>query len=446
MSKRSSFGSKFGMLAAAVGSAVGLGNIWKFPYVAGENGGGAFLIVYILCVILLGFPALITELSIGRAGDANPVSAFSTIHGNRRWNFIGAMGVLAAFLTLGFYFVVAGWSLEYMVQSVTTNAFDGMDVAALEQGFSDFSTASVRPYIWMAVFVFITGFVIFFGVQKGIEAGSKILMPLLFAVIFFLVIRALFIPGSGAGYEFHLKPDFSKITPTVILQAMGQAFFSLSIGFGIMLTYGSYMKQGNVVTTSIQICVLDTMIAFMAGLVIFPAVFAYGIQPNQGPTLAFFTLPAVFSQMPGGMLFSTLFFFLLAVAALTSTISLYEAVVVTVSELAHISRRLAIIIIGALLLITATLCCHSLTGDSPFIFGGTSLFDLFDNFTSNLLLPLGGFFMAVFLGWIVPKDKVRETLTGFGMSEKFFPVYLFFVRIFVPIIVLLILLQQLGIL
>lgn len=445
MDKRSSFGSKFGMLAAAVGSAVGLGNIWKFPYVTGQNGGSAFLVVYLICVILLGFPALVTELSIGRMAGTNPVTAFSTIQGNRHWNFIGIMGVLVAFLTLGFYFIVAGWSLEYIWQTITTDSFAGMNAQDLTTEFKEFSTNTTRPYLWVIIFIFLTAAVLIFGVQKGIEAGSKILMPILFAVMLFLVIRVIFIAGNEPGYEFYLKPDFSKITPTIILQAMGQAFFSLSIGFAIMLTYGSYMKQGNVVSTCMQICILDTLIAVMAGLVIFPAVFAFGIEPTEGPSLAFIALPAVFAQMHGGMLFSVLFFFLLAVAALTSTISLYETIVVTVSELLHIGRKLSIVIIGFLLCATSAICCHSLTKGSPFVVCGKNIFDLFDYLTSSLMIPIGGMLMAIFLGWVVSREKSHKALISFGMSERLFSIFIFIIRFIIPIIILLIMLQQLGI-
>ncbi len=445
MKQRGQFASKFGILAAAVGSAVGLGNIWKFPYIAGANGGGAFLLVYIGCVLLLGFPALMTEMAIGRMAQVNPVGAFKKLTGHHGWTFIGVMGVLASFLVMAFYFVVAGWSLEYIWQSVSTLSFNGLSTEQLSANFTDFSTASTRPYIWLAVFVFITAFVIYLGVTQGIEKGSKILMPLLFLVVFYLMIHAFFLPNSGAGYSFYLKPDFSKITPSVVLQALGQSFFSLSIGIGIMLTYGSYIKEGNIVTTSFQISILDTLIAFMAGLVIFPAVFAYGIEPGQGPELAFIALPAVFSQMTGGIIFSVLFFFLLAVAALTSTISLYEAVVATFSENFNMRRGSANVLTGVLVLIASLICCHSLSGNSTFVFFGKGAFDWCDYLTSDFLLPIGGFFMAIFLGWFFDRERLHEALVSFGMKEWFFRIYLAFIRFIIPILILFVMLQQFGI-
>ncbi|MCQ2237388.1 MAG: sodium-dependent transporter [Bacteroidales bacterium] len=442
--QRTQFASKFGVIAAAVGSAVGLGNIWKFPYIVGQNGGGAFLIVYVVCVLLMGFLAIMTEMSVGRMSQASPLDAFRKLTGNNRWTFIGAMGFFSAFMILGFYLVVAGWSLEYLVQSVTTFSFNGMSTEQLEENFSVFSTASVRPYIWTVVFIVLNVVVISMGVQKGIEKCSEILMPILFLVILYLAVSAFFLPNSYAGYEFYLSPDFSKISPSVVLSALGQSFFSLSLGIGAILTYGSYIKEGNIVHTSWQICLLDTLIAFLAGLVIFPSVFAYGIEPGQGPSLAFIALPAVFSQMPGGIAFSILFFLLISIAALTSTISLFETCVASIVDHFNLKRGWTLAAISLLLLLTCSLCCASLNPALHLTVFGMTVFDFFDYLTSDILLPLGGLVMSIFLGWCFSKDKFHKALTEFGMPEWLFRIYMVFVRFIVPVVILLVMLQQLG--
>lgn len=442
--QRTQFASKFGVIAAAVGSAVGLGNIWKFPYMVGLNGGGAFLIVYLFCVVLMGFPAMITEMSIGRMAQSSPLDAFKHLTGNHRWTFIGVMGMLAAFLILGFYLVVAGWSLEYLVQSISTFSFQNMTSEQLEQNFEIFSVHSVRPYIWTIVFIILNVAVIRMGVQKGIEKCSEVLMPVLFLVILYLAISAFFIPNSAAGYEFYLSPDFSKITPSVVLKALGQSFFSLSLGIGAILTYGSYIKEGNIVHTTWQICILDTLIAVLAGLVIFPSVFAYGIEPGQGPSLAFIALPAVFSQMPGGIIFSVLFFLLLAIAALTSTISLFETCVASIADHFNFSRKMVLYAFAGIFVILCSLCCASLNSELHLTVAGMSLFDFFDYITSDLMLPLGGLAMSIFVGWFYSKDEFHKALTDFGMPEWLFRIYMVFVRYFVPIVILLVMLQQFG--
>lgn len=445
MGKRSQFSSNFGVIAAAVGSAVGLGNIWKFPYVAGQNGGGAFLLVYLLCVLVMGLPALITEMSIGRMAQTSPVSAFKKLTGNNHWTFIGVMGVLSSFIVMSFYFVVAGWTLEYICQSISTMSFSGMTSDELTGIFDEFSTNSFRPYIWLAVFIVVTGLVIYMGVQKGIEKGSKVMMPLLFAIMLYLMLHAFFTNDVSEGYKFYLKADFSKITPTVLIQALGQAFFSLSIALGIIITYGSYVKEGNVVTTCLQISILDTLVAFMAGLVIFPAVFSYGIEPSAGPELAFVAMPAVFSQMGGGIVFAILFFLLLALAALTSTISLYEALVAMLNDTFGIKRGLANMIVGLAVLTVGIIVCNSINGHSIFLICGKTCFDWCDLITTNYLLPIGGLAMMIFFGWAYNQKKVHDTLIEFGMKEWFYKIYIVLVRFIIPVIIILVMLNQFGI-
>lgn len=446
MEKRTSFSSKFGMLAAAVGSAVGLGNIWKFPYEAGANGGGAFLVVYLICVLVLGFPALITELSIGRMAKTNSLDACGKVSGRKGWNFIGYMGVFSAFMVMCFYFVVAGWSLEYICQTFASSTFRDMDASSLETLFNTFAYSSRRPYLWLILFIIATAIIVQLGVQKGIEKGSKILMPMLFLIIVILAIYVIFLPNNTEGYQFYLNFDISKITPSVILSALGQSFFSLSLGLGTILIYGSYMSRGNVVGTSLQIALLDTLIAVFAGFVIFPAVFAYGIAPTEGPSLAFIALPAVFAQMPGGTFVSLMFFSLLTIGALTSTISLLEVLTASFADKFHISRQRSNIIATMLVIIGSCLCCYSLTDGSLFNFCGKPLFSWFEDITSDYLLPLGGMFMAIMLGWAVSKERLRTAMTDFGMKPWFFPIYLVLVRFVTPTAILLIMLRQSGIL
>ncbi|MCQ2344816.1 MAG: sodium-dependent transporter [Paludibacteraceae bacterium] len=442
MKNQTEFKSKFGMLAAAVGSAVGLGNIWKFPYVVGTNGGGAFLIIYILCVLILGFPALITELSIGRMAKTNTLDACGVVSGKKCWNFIGAFGIISAFLIMSFYFVVAGWSLEYIYQTFATNSFDGIDTPALQELFNTFAYSSYRPYLWLFIFILTTSIIVSMGVQKGIEKASKVMMPMLFAIIAILAIYVAFLPRNVGGYRFYLDFDLSKITFPVILSALGQSFFSLSLGLGAIMVYGSYMKEGNVVGISFQIALLDTLIAVLAGFVIFPAVFAYGIAPGEGPSLAYIALPAVFSQMPGGLIVSLLFFALLAIGALTSTISLMEVLTSNICEKWHFSRQLANLIVTMLALISTVLCCYSMADGSKLIIFGRTLFTLFDDITSKFFLPLGGMAMAIFLGWGINKDKLRTSLAEFGMKPIFFNIYLIFVRFVIPITILMVMIQQ----
>ena len=304
---RSNFGSKFGTVATAAGSAVGLGNIWKFPYEAGQNGGGAFLLIYILCVLLFGLPIMISEFAIGRRARANVAGAFRKLSGTRSWGIVGLLGVITAFLILGFYFVVAGWSLEYVYQAAS-NAFVGKTPTDLSQAFVNFSTDTFQPLFWTVIFICANAFVLLAGVEKGIERISKILMPFLVLILILLSIRAITMPNGSAGLQFFFAPDFSKITPNVILSALGQAFFSLSLGMGCMVTYGSYIRKDNNLTkTALHVISVDTLIAILAGVAIFPAVFSLGINPAQGPELVFITLPNVFTHMAGGYIWAILF-------------------------------------------------------------------------------------------------------------------------------------------
>ena len=446
--KRSTFGSKFGMLAAAVGSAVGLGNIWKFPYLAGENGGGAFIIVYLLCVLFLGVPALLSELSLGYIGRSNGIGAMRNITGGNRWSVIGVLGFVGAFAILGFYFVVAGWSLEFVYQSVM-GAFVGQSGEVITQNFDTFRFDTWRPYLWTVLFVVLTAAVLYAGVEKGIEKWSKVLMPMLFLILVYLCGYAVFLPNSGVGYRFYFDFDFSKITADVIVAALGQAFFSLSLGMGAIMIYGSYIEEGtNLAKTSIQIALLDTLVAVLAGLVVFPAVFSFGIDPAAGPQLVFITLPTVFAQMTGGYFFSILFFLLVAVAALTSTISIMEVQTATIAEEFRVNRKAALGVMSAIMVVVSCMCSYSLVpieGGNELALFGVSLFDIFDMLTSYFILPIGGLLIMLFLGWFYKKEDLHYVLViETKCSEGMFKIYYFFLRFITPLLLLAVFLQQLG--
>jgi NSS family neurotransmitter:Na+ symporter len=321
---RATFGSKLGVIMATVGCAVGLGNIWRFPYMIGQNGGAAFLAIYIICIILLGLPVMLSEFFIGRYTRKNAAGAFKVLAPGTKWSLIGYNGVLASFLILGFYSVVAGWTLEYIMQAVTGSLSDKAP-EAFAQDFKLFSTEIFRPILWTVTFIGLTHFIVVSGVKEGIERTSKVMMPILFLILLALCIRSVTLPNASEGLYFLFKPDFSKITSAVVLSAMGQAFFSLSIGMGCLITYSSYFsKDTKMQITALQVTILDTLVAVMAGIMIFPAVFSFGIAPTAGPELVFITLPNVFQQLPMGAIWSLVFFLLLALAALTSTISLHE--------------------------------------------------------------------------------------------------------------------------
>lgn len=451
MEKRGSFAGKLSAVLVAAGSAVGLGNIWRFPSLAADNGGGAFLVIYLLCVLLLGVPLIWAEFSVGRSTQLGAVGAYRTL--NKRWGFIGYFGVLAAFLLLGFYYVVSGWTLEYFVESVNGNLSHYSTPEEYRAAFDSFKTAIWKPLLFAWAFILITHFVIAQGVQKGIEKFSNILMPLLFVILFVMAIHSILMPGSSEGLKFFLKPDFSAISGRTILMAMGQAFFSLSIGMGCMVTYASYFNRDtNLKTTGLQVTMLDTLVAFTAGIIIFPAAFSVGIfsaneTPMAGPELIFITLPAIFNSLPLSMLWSAIFFLLIIVAALTSTISIHEVVAAYLNEEWQIKRRWANWISTAGMFVVATLASLSLGVLNDVRIFGLTFFDLFDYVTANLLLPIGGLCTSIFVGWVMEKKFLDRELTNEGrLSGKIVPVVRFMLRWVCPLIVLAIFLDSLGIL
>lgn len=441
---RVNFGSRLGVVAAAAGSAVGLGNIWRFPYELGQNGGAAFLLIYLGFVVLLGMPIMLSEFLIGRMGQANTAGSFRQIAPQSRWSLIGVMGVLASFLVLGFYVVVSGWTLEYVVQAIG-DQFRNRDTAVLTQVFTDFSTNTFRPLVWMILFAVLTLLIVIAGIKDGIEKSSKFLMPMLLILIIALGVRSVTLPNGLEGLQFLFRPDFSRINSDVVLGAMGQAFFSMSLGMGCMITYGSYINKKNQLShTVIEVSILDTLIAILASVAIFPAVFSLGINPAQGPELVFITLPSVFANIPGGYVWSVLFFMLLAVAALTSAISLLEVIVAYLVEEFNIKRRKAAILATLVIISLGTLASLSLGPWKDVQIFGQGFFAIYDNVSSRILMPLGGLAIAIFTGWFIDTDKIKAELSNNGkFNIKYLPIFLFLVRYLAPILITIIFIHQL---
>ena len=446
-SKRDSFSSKIGIIAAAAGSAIGLGNIWRFPYVAGQNGGAAFLIIYLLFVIAIGIPVMLSEFTIGRRGQRNPYGAFKKLRPGQPWYLIGIMGIAAAFFVLAFYSTIAGWTLEYLYRSVS-NGFSGKSPSELTEMFSDFQQGGLMPVIWQIVFMFLTAWIVYRGVRKGIEKYAKILMPIFLVLILVICVRSITLPGAGEGLNFLFKPDFSKITPNVILEALGQALFSLSIGMGTLITYGSYIsKKDKLPNTAYSVAAADTFVTILAGIAIFPAVFAFGINPAEGEALVFITLPGIFQQMAGGYFWSLFFFMLLIIAALTSTISILEVVVAFFSEELGISRKRATVVATVVITIIGIFCTLSQGPMENMKILGQSLFSLLEYTSVNLLLPLGGFFIVIFVGWVLGKRNVKNELSNKGvLKARFINLFMVIVRVIAPVAIAIIFLNQLGLL
>lgn len=448
--KRANFGSKLGMILATAGGAVGLGNVWRFPYMTGENGGAAFILIYIASVILLGIPCMLSEFIIGRHGASNTYRAYSKLSNGNVWKFVGLLGVLTGFLITGYYAVVSGWCLEYIYASVV-GALKG-DPSSVANYFVEFSKDPFRPVLWTVVILLITHFVIIHGVRGGIEKASKWMMPTLFVILLIIVVAACMLPNAGKGLEFLLKPDFGKLNGDVFLGALGQSFFSLSIAMGCICTYASYYsRQTNLLTSAVQVSVVDTLVAILAGVMIFPAAFSVGVSPDSGPSLVFITLPNVFNQafasMPViGWFMALLFYALLSLAALTSLISLHEVSTAFFSEELKITRKQGAIAVTVSTAVIGIVCSLSLGAWSGLQLCGKSLFDLFDFVTGQIFLPIGGFLTCLFIGWYVPKQIVKDEFTNWGtVSGRFFAVYLFVVRFICPLAIAAVFLHQLEV-
>ena len=444
---RDSFGSRFGIIAAAAGSAVGLGNIWRFPYVVGENGGGAFLIVYLIFIIGIGLPVMLSEFTIGRKAQRNAIGSFRKLGPGTPWYLVGVMGVAAAFLILAFYSAVAGWTLEYVFKSVS-NAFAGTDDVELNRMFGDFISGTWKPLFWQLIFMVLTAWIVAAGIKKGIEKYTKVLMPVLVLMIIILCVRSVTLPGAREGIAFLFKPDFSALSAQAFLSALGQAFFSLSLGMGTLITYGSYIgKKENLPGAVVQVSAADTIIALMAGVAIFPAVFAFGIDPGEGPGLVFITLPNIFLQMPGGYFFALIFFILLAIAALTSSISVLEVVVAYFVEELHLARKTATIFAAVMITVLGVFCTLSFGIMSDVTILGMDFFNLMEFTASDLLLPLGGFFIVMFVGWYLGSARSRSEISNEGTYRlSYFPVFMFLVRFVAPVAIALVFIYGLGLL
>lgn len=429
---------------ALVGSAVGLGNLWKFPYMAGSNGGAAFILLYIGFMFLLCLPLMLSEFIIGRRSGLNPVGAFRKLAPGTPWYLNGAMGVLTAFIILSFYLVVGGWALKYLFISFEFGYDSSVNAG---NRFDGFITSPVAPVLMHLLFLIITVAVLWSGIKNGIEKYSKILMPLLFVMTLALALFSLTLPGAQAGIDFMIRPDWSKVTPLVVLNALGQGLFSLSLGMGIVITYSSYMKKSeNLPKIAILTIVMDLIFSLLAGLMILPAVFSFGYSPGEGPGLLFIILPEVFAQIPGGNIFAILFFFVLTIAALTSAISLLEVVVSYLSEQRKISRKRSLLVSGSLLAVTGALCSLSLGSLSDLKLFGLTLFDLFDKVSSSFMMPIGAFFIALFVGWGMKKRDVRDELSSGGtLRLKAFDLFYGLVRYFVPLAIFLVFLNLLGV-
>ena len=450
--ERGNFGSKLGVILASAGSAVGLGNIWRFPYETGNHGGAAFILIYLGCILLLGLPIMIAEFLIGRHSQANTARAYQILAPGTQWRWVGRMGVLAGFLILGYYSVVAGWTLEYIFEAVS-NSFAGKTPAEFISSFQSFSSNPWRPALWLTLFLLATHFIIVKGVEKVIEKSSKIMMPTLFIIILILVGCSVTLPGAGKGIEFLLKPDFSKVDGNVFLGAMGQAFFSLSLGMGCLCTYASYFsKNTNLTRTAFSVGIIDTFVAVLAGFIIFPAAFSVGIQPDAGPSLIFITLPNVFQQAFSGIpilayIFSVMFYVLLALAALTSTISLHEVVTAYLHEEFNFTRGKAARLVTTGCILLGILCSLSLGVTKEFTIFGLGMFDLFDFVTAKLMLPLGGLLISIFTGWYLDKKLVWSEITNNGtLKVPTYKLIIFILKYVAPIAISVIFINELGLL
>lgn len=418
---------------AAAGSAVGLGNIWKFPYTAGESGGGAFVAIYLLFVIFIGFSVMLTEFAIGRKTGLSAVGAFKST--DRRWTFVGVIGVVSGLLIMGFYPVVGGWALAY-VQKVATGLLSTPE--AIGDSFGGFISDPVQPLLWMGAYLLLNVVVVVKGISGGIEKAGKILMPLLFMILILVAVKGLTLPGAYAGVEFLFSPDFSKVDSSVVLAALGQAFFSLSLGMGCMLTYGSYLKKKeNLVQTTAMVTAMDTGVALLAGLAMFPAMFAFSMEPSAGPGLVFVVVPQLFAEMGGiiGVLLALLFFVALSVAALTSSVSLLEVVVSYLIDEKGMKRPAAVLLASSVMAVMCVFASLSLGGVGPQLFE-TGVFDIFDLLTDKIFLAVGGMLVCIFAGWRMSREDLQKEITNDGkVSFPLFGLWYNLVKFVIPVAV-----------
>ncbi|RSZ55347.1 sodium-dependent transporter [Massilia atriviolacea] len=446
--KRGGFSSSFGVLAATLGSAVGLGNIWKFPYLTGANGGAGFLLIYVLATLVVGIPVMIAEITMGRAAKANPITALQRLNpGKAPWWLIGVAGMAAAFLILSFYSEVVAWVFAYVIKAIDGSILSSERRVA-ESAFGALIGDPVQSLLWQWFVLAFIGGILLLGVTKGIEGLTKKLMPVLFVLLLLLCGVSLSLDKAADGLAFLLRPEFSKISAGVVLTAMGLAFFKLSLGMGTMMTYGSYFRDDqNIPQTALRVMAADLCVSMLAGIAIFPAVFTFGFEPSAGPALVFMTIPAVFSQIPGGHLLMIVFFVLAAVAATGAMLSLMEVPVVILHERLGMSRPKATLITIACLMLLGSTCAltnNVLAGVKVF---GLNLFDLFDFVSSNILLPAGGILLALFAGWVWGADRFNDAISNKGTLSNAATarVVLFLLRYVSPLLILLVMLKGLNV-
>lgn len=444
--RRASFGGKLSVVLVAAGSAIGLGAIWRFPYIAGKHGGAAFLLVFLISVFVVGIPAMIAEFAVGRKSRKNAVGAFRQL--SKRWSWLGYNGVLGALLITGFYYIVAGWSLEYLVNSATGVLYRS-SLSFTEQ-FAAFQ-GSWRPFFYAVVFIMLTHIIVARGVEKGIEKASRIMMPALFIILIIMAVRVAFMPNAIEGYRFFLSPNFKEaFTPETIMMAIGQAFFSLSVGMGCMVTYASYFKKdNNLISTSLNVSLLTMLVSLLAGLVIFPAVFSAGLQPAEGPSLIFITLPEIFKGMPLASMWSAVFFLLVMLASLTSTISFHEVLTAYFAEEFKLSRKWGARITTVISIALSALTVYCVF-DVDFLgikATGVSFIDIFDYLSANILMPLGAMFTCIFVSWVMKRNFMNDEISNYGtLKSKVMPVVVFMLRYVTPLLILYIFFKNLGIL
>jgi NSS family neurotransmitter:Na+ symporter len=446
---RETFSSGLAVFFATLGSAVGLGNIWKFPYLTGENGGGAFLFIYFICILFVGIPVMIGEFYVGRTTRQNPVGAYRALHPGSFWHINGFMGVIAAYFIMFFYSCVAGWVYFYLFKALNGD-FIGITLATAKAEFGSVVVGPFSPILWQLIVLAVVSAILIKGVEKGIERITKTLMPVLFLLIIICDIRALTLPGAAQGLDFLFNVDFSKLTSAAILTALGLAFFKLSLGMGTMVTYGSYFtKDNNLFGTATKVALSDTLVSMLAGIAIFPTVFSFGMEPGAGPGLLFMTIPLVFSQMPFGSILLVAFFFLTAIAATTAMISIVEVVTAYFVEERKMDRTPAVLINGLLIAVVGVLA--TLSADKTSLLGGITFFgkgffDWFDFLSSNILLPLGGLLIAIFIGYVVNKKDLKQALSNEGTLniDTVFETFYFIIRYVTPILLIVVFLNSIG--
>jgi len=454
MSEKIKFGSKIGIIAATVGSAVGLGNVWRFPAETQANGGAVFLLIYILCIFIFGIPVMTAEFSLGRGGNSDAIGVFRNVTPKRKgWWLVGALAILASYLILSFYMVVSGWTLEYLIQSLSGNLYSTPSTSEsianeslFQERMSQYITGTYRPLVMTYIMLAANLGVLVMGVRKGIEKMSNIMMPMLFILLLIFCAVSLSLPKAGEGLAFFLKPDFSSISPSTFVNALGQSFFSLSLAMGILVTYANYYPSDTKLTrTAVTVSLLDLMVAILMGVIIFPAVMTFGLADQQlaGSALVFITLPEIFAQMGGTVFWSSLFFLLLSVAAFTSTISLAEVSVAFMQCHFKMSRIKACVAVIAPLFVLSSICSLSVGPWNDFTILGMTIFDFLDTVATNIMLPLGGIFLCIYMGWVAPRSFFYNEITNHGtLRSHTFRLMAFIVKWIAPVLIALILIWQ----